>query len=174
MSIKITEKDKKSLSQFLSKSVNGIDNIYKFEGYLVGMICSEYMVKPNVFMEDMFGGQDDKGIVWESLEQLNQFMELYSKVNNKNAMKLQSNIYRPIFAKTKQQIKDYAYGFKKSYDASNIVEDGNYDANLSYMIICSIHKADEQLRKDDLHYAKLIETLEAKPLIILSEAVYGD
>lgn len=173
MSIKITEKDKKVLTKALQKSLNGIDNIYKFEGYLVGMICSEDMIPPSAFMNDMFGGPDDEGgMEWEFLKQLNEFMEVYSKLNNKNATKLQSHIYRPIFIKTKEQAKDYAYGFRASYDASNIVEDGDYDANLAYMVICSIYRANEEMCKDDVSYANLVKALKEKPVLMLSEAVH--
>jgi uncharacterized protein involved in tolerance to divalent cations len=172
MSIKITEKDKKVLSKLLKKSVNKIDNIYKFEGYVVGTICGEETMIPSVFMKEMFGGPDDEdAMVWESLEQLNQLMEIYSKLNNKNALKLQSNIYRPIFAKTKEQVKEYAYGFRASYKSELIREDGDYNACVSYMTIGSIYQANEEMCKDDEDYANLIQRLDKKPLLMLSEAV---
>jgi hypothetical protein len=172
MSIKITEKDKKVLSKLLKKSVNEIDNIYKFEGYIVGLICSEETMLPSVFMKEMFGGPDDEdAMVWESLEQLNQFMDIYTNLNNKNAKKLQSHIYRPIFAKTKEQVKEYACGFRASYKSELIREDGDYNACLSYMIIGSIYQANEEMCKDDEDYANLIQRLDKKPLLMLSEAV---
>ena len=172
MSIKITDKETKFLAKILSKSLNGIDSIYKFEGYIVGLICSEETMLPSVFMKEMFGGPDDEdAMVWESLEPLNQFMEIYSNLNNKNALKLQSNIYRPIFAKTKEQVKEYAYGFRASYDTSHISVDGYKHVSLAYMIICSIYQADEKLFEEDKEYAKLIEVINNKPLLNLSESV---
>jgi len=171
MSIKITEKDKKVVSKLLKKSVSEIDNIYKFEGYVVGLVCSEEIMPPSVFMKTMFGGPDDEdAMAWESIEQLNEFMEIYSKVNNKNATKLQSHIYRPIFAKSKEQFKDYAYGFTQSYDAKNIVEDGNHEANLAFMIIASFLDPSEVMCKDDASYANLVNEIENKPLPSISLA----
>lgn len=171
MSNKVTEKDKKILSKLLTKSVNEIDNIYKFEGYVVGIICSDDMQTPGMMIKEIFGSPDEGGMEWDSLEVVNQFLGIYSKINNKNAVKLQSNIYRPIFAKTKEQAKEYAYGFRASYNSELIREDGDYNAFLSYMIIGSIYKANEEMCKDDEDYAKLIQLLDEKPLLKLSEAV---
>ena len=172
MSIKITDKETKFLTKVLNKSLNKIDNIYRFEGYIVGLICSEETMLPSVFMKTMFGGPDDEdAMAWESIEQLNEFMEIYSNVNNKNATKLQSHIYRPIFAKSKEQLKDYAYGFTQSYDAKNIVEDGNHEANLAFMIIASFLDPSEEMCKDDASYANLVKEIENKPLPSISLAV---
>lgn len=136
MSIKITEKDKKYLTKVLKESLNGIDNIYKFEGYIVGSICSEEMLPPTAFMRDIFGGPDDKDAKsWESIEEANQFMTLHNQINNKSVTKLQSNIYRPIFAKTKEQVKDYAFGFTQSFQSSRVHPDDDSGASLAYMII---------------------------------------
>jgi hypothetical protein len=172
MAIKITAKETKFLIKILSKSINDIDTLYKFEGYIVGMICSEDMIPASLLMKDMFGDPDDENTMsWDSVDQLNQFMEIYSKINNKNASKLNSHIYRPIFAKTKDQVKEYAYGFRASYSSSLIHEDGDYDANLAYMIICSIYQANEEMCKDDSDYAKLIDVIDKKTLLMLSKSV---
>lgn len=174
MSIKITEKDKKFLTKILKHSRNEIDNIYKFEGFIVGMICSEDVLPPSVFMEDMFGGpDDDDAMSWDSLEQLNQFMELHSKINNKNATKLQSHIYRPIFAKTREQIRDYAFGFLATYDIANISSNANTSIKLAFIAIRLLYKADHELPNEDAEdYKKLIEILDKSPVKMLSNAVY--
>ena len=129
------------------------------------------MQTPGMMIKEIFGSPDEGGMEWDSLEGVNQFLGIYSKINNKNAVKLQSNIYRPIFAKTKEQAKEYAYGFRASYNSELIREDGDYNACLSYMIIGSIYKANEEMCKDDEDYAKLIQLLDEKPLLKLSEAV---
>jgi hypothetical protein len=171
MSIKITEKDKKVLSKLLKKSVNEIDNIYKFEGYIIGMICGDDIQTTGMMIKNIFGTPDERGTELNSLDGVNQFLGIYSKINNKNVLKLQSHIYRPIFAKTKEQVKEYAYGFRASYRSERIREDGDYNACVSYMIIGSIYQANEEMCKDDEDYANLIQRLDKKPLLMLSEAV---
>ena len=168
MAIKITQKEQKLLSVLLKKSINGIDNIYKFEGFILGMICSENMIMPSVFLEKMFGSDSEGAVEWDSIDQLNEFMAIYSKINNKSATKLQSHIYRPLFVKTREQVSDSAEGFMSIYSSSYVDE---YDAGLAIVIICMICKPNPDLLQSDEEYATLFKEVNKSPLKYLASAI---
>jgi hypothetical protein len=104
------------------------------------------------------------------LEEVEQFVELYTKLNNKSVTKLQSNIYRPIFAKTKDQLSDYAYGFRRVYDPRHIGKNIK-EIDLAFMIICTVYEVEQELCKEDDGYLELSEAIIDKPLALLSQSV---
>ena len=167
MNFKITKKEISALNKILKTAVNDINNIYKYEGYIVGFICSENITPMSVLMEDLFGSSDKHE--WNSLDDVNLFMDIYKKINNKSANKLKSHIYIPIFAKSKEELSDYAFGFLKAF-SSSLVET-NKDMGLEYMIVCVIYKLDQDLIDTDAEYVKLVNTILKKPLINLSLAI---
>ena len=167
MNLKITKKEISSLHEILKTTVNDINNIYKYEWYIVGFICSENITPMSVLMEDLFGSSDKHE--WNSLDDVNLFMDIYKKINNKSANKLKSHIYRPIFAKSKEELSDYAFGFLKAFSSSLI--ETNKDMGLEYMIVCVIYKLDQDLIDTDSEYVKFVNTILEKPLINLSLAI---
>ena len=167
MNFKITKKEISALNKILKTAVNDISNIYKYEGYIVGFICSEDITPMSVLMEDLFGSSDKHE--WNSLDDVNLFMDIYKKINNKSVNKLKSHIYRPIFAKSEAELSDYAFGFLKAF--TNSLVETNEDMGLEYAIVCAIYKLDRDLIDTDSEYVKFVNTILEKPLINLSLAI---
>ncbi|OIN85093.1 UPF0149 family protein [Francisella sp. TX07-6608] len=164
MSNTISKKETIFLNKILKKSIN-INNIYKYEGYILGMLCGEDVVPPSQFIADMFGSD----IEWKNEEEVRLFLELYTKINNKSVTKLASNIYRPIFAKTKEELSQYAFGFLNSFRNSSLTS--NEYLGIAYATVNIIYKVDQELLDTDEKYIEFSKLVLEKPIQSLSLAV---
>jgi len=159
--VKITEKEKSKLNRILSKSVNGIDNVCAFEGLIAAAICSIDIKHLSSIVADIFGDQ-----VWDSEDDFQFFVATHAKINNKTARKLQSNIYRPMFAKTKQESQQYALGFINTYNEA--LAD---DIKIAGFTIDVVARPDEYTAHPSEQVLVYINEVKAKPLSCLSNAV---
>ena len=129
------------------------------------MLCGEDVVPPSQFIADMFGSD----IELKNEEEVRLFLELYTKINNKSVTKLVSNIYRPIFAKTKEQVSEYAFGFLNSFRSSALTSDEYM--GIAYATVNIIHKVDKELLDTDLKYIEFSKIVLENPILSLSQAV---
>jgi hypothetical protein len=160
MSSKLQKQDIAFINSFLNNYCVEVGDIYKLEGYLVGLICCNESLNPNDFLDYEV---DLIGIYSITIEKFqNCYSQITDAIEENNSLKTFRDKYNPLFIKNDTQATKFARGFLYSYNLGSLSD--NKFAELNFKAIYAIaDHIDYELMHLDQNYAILIsEVLKNK------------